>query len=109
MIIKQYKAEVESRTQGSRPRTQKKSETKVKDSPSEDRPSQDQGQECSRLRPRTKDTGGKRSPKKGLKNFFSGDLQKNGLQKHFSGNLQNFNDSKNSAAFEPRTVQFSRT
>ena len=72
MIIKQYKAEVESRTQGSRPRprTQKKSETKVKDSPSKDRPSQAQRQECSRLRPRTKDTGDKRSPKNRSKNFF---------------------------------------
>ena len=45
--------EVESRTQGSRPRpkTQKKSEAKVKDSLSEDRLSRGQGQEC--WRPRT--------------------------------------------------------
>ena len=51
------RSEVESRTQGSRPRprTQKKSETK--DSLSEDRHSRGQGQECSRPRPRTKDTG----------------------------------------------------
>ena len=50
-------AKVESRTQGSRPRprTQKKSE--AKDSLSEDRTSRSQGQECSRPRPRTKDTG----------------------------------------------------
>ena len=50
--------EVESRTQGSRPRprTQKKSEAKAKDSLSEDRTHRDQGQECSRPRPRTKDT-----------------------------------------------------
>ena len=41
--------------QGSRPRTQKKSEAKAKfkDSPSEDRPSRGQRQECSRPRPRT--------------------------------------------------------
>ena len=55
---------MESRTQGSRPRPrtqknprprpQKKSE--AKDSLSEDRHSRGQGQECSRLRPRTKDT-----------------------------------------------------
>ena len=45
--------EAESRTQGSRPRpsTQKKSEAKAKDSPSEDRLSRGRGQEC--LRPRT--------------------------------------------------------
>ena len=45
---------MESRTQGSRPRTHKKSEAKAKDSLSEDRHSRGQGQECSR--PRTKDT-----------------------------------------------------
>ena len=47
---------MESRTQSSRPRprTQKKSEAKAKDSLSEDRYSRGQGQECSR--PRTKDT-----------------------------------------------------
>ena len=47
---------------------------------------------------------------KGLKIFFSVDLQKkNGLEKHFSADLQNFNHSKNSAVLEPRTGQFSRT
>ena len=65
--------EVESRTQGSRPRprTQKKSEAKAKDSLSEDKPSRGQGQECSR--PRTQPQ------------VFS---KKKGLQKSFSGNLQ---------------------
>ena len=29
--------------------------------------------------------------KKGLKKFFSVDLQKNGLEKYFSADLQNFN------------------
>ena len=48
-----YHPEVESRTQGSRPRTQKKFE--AKDSLSEDRTSRGQGQDCSR--PRTEDTG----------------------------------------------------
>ena len=43
---------MESRTQGSRPRTQKKSE--AKDSLSKNRHSRGQGQECSRPRPRTK-------------------------------------------------------
>ena len=48
--------------------------------------------------------------KKGLKNFFSVDLQKeNGLEKHFSADLQNFNHSKNSAVLGPRTGPFSKT
>ena len=88
-----FLAEVESRTQGSRPkpRTQKKSE--AKDSLSEGRHSRGQGQECSRPRPRfnrwrlnriqktkklkNKDQGHKRkcSPKKkGLHKNFSSDL-----------------------------------
>ena len=64
---------MESRTQGSRPRsrTQKKSEAKAKDSLSEDRTSLGQGQECSRPRPRTKDTGASvLQKKKVFKNFF---------------------------------------
>ena len=86
-------AEVESRTQGSRPRTrtQKKSEAKAKDSLSEDRHSRGQGQECSR--PRTKDTSAsalqkkrssqkffRRSPKKKKKKRAP---QKNVFQKIF--------------------------
>ena len=64
-------------------KTQKKSEAKAKHSSSEDRPSRGQGQECSKLRPRTKDTGAsvllkkiffknffKRSPKKRASNNF---------------------------------------
>ena len=43
-------SEVESRTRGSRPRTQKKSEAKAKDNLFEDRHSRGQGQECSRPR-----------------------------------------------------------
>ena len=58
-----YLPEVESRTRGSRPRTQKKS--KAKDRLSEDRPSRGQGQECSR--PSTKNTTRKCSQKKGLR------------------------------------------
>ena len=79
-----FASEVESRTQGSRPRTQNKSEAKSKDSPSEDRHSQGQGQECSGPRPRTKDTNASvlfwRSP-----NIFASDL---GLQNNLSGDLQ---------------------
>ena len=49
---------MELRTKGSRPRprTQKKSEAKAKDSLFENRTSRGQGQECSRPRPRTEDT-----------------------------------------------------
>ena len=67
-------AEVESRTQGSRPtpRTLKNFEAKAKD-----RPSRGQG-----LRTQTQEL-----LKKGLQKFFSGDLQKKSLQKFFSGNL----------------------
>ena len=63
----------------------------AKDSLSEDRHSRGQGQECSRPRPRTKDTKRKCSPKKkkGLHKNFSGDLRKKkkkkGLHKNFSG------------------------
>ena len=49
----------------------KKSE--AKDSPSEDRPSRGQGQECSRPRPRTKDTGASVFQKKTSSKIFSGD------------------------------------
>ena len=116
--------EVESRTQGSRPRTQKKNEAKAKNSLSEDRHSRGQGEEYSRPRPRTKDTNANvlkkkvfiknfqaisKKQKKSLQIKFSGDLQKNGLEKVFSADLQNFNHLKNSAVLEPRTGQFSRT
>ena len=43
---------------------------KAKDSPTEDRPSRGQGQECSRPRPRTKDTRRKCSPKKRSSKIF---------------------------------------
>ena len=88
------KAEVEWRTQGSRPRptTQKKSE--VKDSPSEDRPSRAQGQECSRPRPRPKDTSATVLQKKIFKKIFRRSPIKHAFQNFFSGDLQNFNNSK---------------
>ena len=65
------KSEVESRTQGSRPRTQKNFEAK-------DRPSRGQGQG-----PRTQTQVF--SKKKCSKIFYSGDLKKKGLQNFFSG------------------------
>ena len=84
---------MESRTQGSRPRTQKKSE--AKDSLSEDRHSRGQGQECSRPRPRTKDTSASalQKKKKGLHKNFLGDLRKKkkGLHKNFSSELHKKN------------------
>ena len=64
---------MESRKQRSwsRPRTQKKSEAKAKDSPFEDRPSRGQRQECSRPRPRNKDKSESvLSKKKGLQRKF---------------------------------------
>ena len=105
-------SEVESRTQGSRPRTQKKSEAKAKDSLSEDRHSRGQGQECSRPRPRTKDTSASALQKKKKKVFtkiFQAISTKRRFLKNFSTAPQNFNNSKNTAVLEPRTGQFSRT
>ena len=74
---------MESRTQGSRPRTHKKSE--AKDSLSEDRHSRGQGQECSRPRPRTKDTSASALPKKkrSSQKFFKRSPQKNVFQEIF--------------------------
>ena len=85
-------SEVESRTQGSRPRprTQKKSEAKAKDSLSEIRHFRGQGQECSRPRPRTKDTSASAlQKKKGLHKNFSGDLppKKKKKEKRSSQNI----------------------
>ena len=58
-------------------------EAKAKDGLSEDRTSRSQGQECSRPRPRTKDTSASVLQKKGLQNFFSGDLQFIGVPRIF--------------------------
>ena len=103
--------EVESRTQGSRPRpkTQKKSEAKVKDSLSEDRHSRGQGQECSRPRPRTLAQVLSKKKKRSSHKFFKRSPQKNVFQKIFQALHKIFNNSKNSAVLESRTGQFSRT
>ena len=78
----------------------KKNEAKAKDSLSEDRHSRGQGQECSRPRPRTKDTsasalqnhknfsGDLQKKKKGLHKNSLGDLQKKILHKNFLGDFQ---------------------
>ena len=95
------KSEVESRTQGSRPRTQKKIRGQGQGQPF-------RGQTLSR--PRTKDTSASalQKKKKGLhKNFFQAISTKKHFLKNFSSAPQNFNNSKNSAVLEPRTGQFS--
>ena len=71
---------MESRTQGSRPRTQKKSEPKAKDSLSEDRHSRGQGQECSRPRTQAQVLSKK---KRSSQKFFKRSPQKNLFQKIF--------------------------
>ena len=77
-------AEVESRTQGSRPRprTQKKSEAKAKDSLSKDRHSRGQGHKAQVLSNKKKKRSSqkffRRSPKK---------KKKKGLHKNFSSDL----------------------
>ena len=87
----------------------KKSE--AKDSLSEDRHSRGQGQECSRPRPRTKDTKRKCSPKKKkvFTKIFQAISTKKRFPKNFSSTPQNFNIPENSAVLEPRTGQFSTT
>ena len=90
----------------------KKSQAKAKDSPTEDRPSRGQDQECSTPRPRTKDTSAsvlqkkktvfkkfflaisKKNKNKGLQKNFQAFSCKKRLPKFFSGDLQNFNNSK---------------
>ena len=75
---------MESRTQGSRPRprTQKKSEAKAKDSLSKDRHSRGEGQECSRPRLRTKDTSAS-AQKKVFTEIFQAISTKKRFQKIF--------------------------
>ena len=114
--------EVESRTQGwrPRPRTQKKFEAKANDSLSEDRHSRGQGQECSRPRqgPRTQAqvlSKKKRSSQKFFKrpqkkkvfpkNFQAISTNKR-FPKNFSSASQNFNNSKNSAVLERGQANF---
>ena len=84
--------EVESQTQGSRPRTQKKSGAKAKDS---------SGQTLSKPRTRmlvamAKDQAQvlSKSKKNGLHKNFSGGLQKKTFSKNFSEVPQTFNNSK---------------
>ena len=90
-------------------------EAKAKNSPSVDRPSRgNKGQECSRPRPKTKDTAASvlQKRKKVFKKFFQAISKKKKqkrLPKYLLGNLHNLNNSKNSAILKPMTGQFSRT
>ena len=111
-LFVKLKSEVDSRTQGSRlkPRTQKKPEAKAKDSPTEDRPSRSQRQECSRPRPRIKDISASAlQNKKVFRKNFQAISRKNRFPKNFSDAPQTFNNPSNSAVLKPRTGQFSRT
>ena len=99
-------SEVESRTQGSRPRTRtQKKKSEAKDSLSEDRHSRGQGQKCSR--PKTKDTSASALQKKGLHKNFSGELKKKGkkkdLHRYFSSDLHKKTFSKK---FFKRSTKF---
>ena len=122
----QYCPEVESRTQGSRPRprTQKNPRRRPRTAlprtdphEAKDRNARGQGQG-----PRTqaqvlskKKSSSKNffqaisKRKRSSQKFFRRSLRKTRLPKNFLGAPQNFNYSKNSAVLEPRTRQFSRT
>ena len=100
-------AELESRTQDSRPRTQKNPRPRPRTAlprthtlEAKDRNARGQGQGHKRKRAQKK---------KNLKKNFFGRFQKKRRRKKFFADLQNFNHSKNSAVLEPRTGQFSRT
>ena len=102
---------MESRTEGSRPRTQKKFE--AKDSLSEDRTFRGQRHKGSEKKYNIKVFKNFfqviLKNKKVFKKVFQGISKKQGLQKIFSCDLQNFNNLKNSAVLQLRTGQFLRT
>ena len=83
----------------------KKSKAKAKDSLSEDRHSRGQGQECSRPRPRTKDTSVRalQKKKKVFTKIFQAISKKKGLHKNFSGDLHKKTFSKK---FFKRSTKF---
>ena len=87
--------EVESRTQGSRPRTALPRTAPLE---AKDKNARGQGERQQVF-----------SEKKDFQKFFQVISKKIGLQKFFSRDLQNFNVSENNAVLEPRTGQFSRT
>ena len=105
---KQCVAEVDSSTQGSRPRprTQKKIRGQGQGQPF-------RGQTLSRPRTgmlETKDTSASALKKKKVfTKIFQAIFTKKRFPKTFSGAPQNFNNSRNSVVLEPRTGQFSKT
>ena len=105
--------EVESRTQDSKPRTQKNPRSKPSTAllrtdtlEAKDRNARDQGQ-----RPRTQTQAFPYPKKEGLQKIFfrRSPQKKQPRKKTFSVDLQTFNHSKNSAVLNPRTGQFLRT
>ena len=116
-----FKSEVESRTQGSRPRprTQKNPRPrtafprtdplKAKDRNARGQGPRTQVQVLSKKK-RSSQKFFRRYPKKKVfTKIFQEISRKKRLLKNFSSAPQNFNNSKNSAVLEPRTGQFSRT
>ena len=108
------KSEVESRTQGSRPRTQKNprpSTALPRPNPLEAK-DQEHKRKCSSKK-RSSEKFFRRSSKKRRKKafikIFQANARKKSFPKKFSGAPQTFNNSKNSAVLEPSTGQFSRT
>ena len=104
-------SEVESRTQGSRPRTQKNFEAKGRPSRDQGQGPRTQAQVFSKKRRFSKKifTRWKRSSKIFFQTISTWGKQKRSLQFfcEVSGALQqNFNVLKNSAVLEPRTAQF---
>ena len=90
-----YRGGVEDKRLEVKAKATKKS--KAKDSPSKDRHSQGEGQECSR--PRTEDTNAsvlkkKKKKKKVFRKNFRAISRKNRFPKNFSGAPQSFNNSK---------------
>ena len=115
-------SEVESRTQGSRPRSQKNPRPRPRTAlprtntlEAKDRNVQDQGkgprrqaQVLSEKKSLQENFSGV-FQKTGFKNFFSGDLQKLRSSKTFFRRATKFLNSENCAVLVPRTAQFSRT
>ena len=108
--------ELESRTQGSRPRTQKNSRPRAALPRTDPLKAKDRNAQGPRIQeqvfPPKKDLQKifyAFSKKKRSSKFFHAIFKKRGLQKFFSRDLQNFNNLKNTAVLEPRTGQFSRT
>ena len=95
MVIVPIRGIVEDTRLEANGKNKKKSEPKVKDSSSDYKPSRGQGLECSRPRPRTKDTNASVLKKKVFKSFFQAKnfflaISKRGKQKRSSQNFRKF-------------------